>query len=46
MESGATRRSLPGHYELTRGQIAFSCLSIGSTVLLWTWLGARIAAQL
>ena len=42
MESSATNRPLPGHYELTRGQIAFSCLSIGSTVLLWAWLGSRI----
>jgi len=46
MESSATKRFLPAHYELTRGQIAFSCLSIGSTVLLWTWLASRIASQL
>lgn len=46
MEFSATTESLPGHYELTRGQIAFSCLSIASTVVLWSWSGYRIASQL
>ncbi len=46
MESSAKNGSLPGHYELTQGQIAFSCLSIAAAALLVSWLGYRIASQL
>ena len=46
MHSSTTTGSLPSHYELTRGQIAFSCLSIASTVVLWTWASFRVASQL
>jgi ubiquitin-conjugating enzyme E2 variant len=41
-----TNGSLPSHYELTRAQVAFSCLSIGSAALLAIWLGYRVASQL
>ena len=46
MRSTMTTGSLPSHYALTPGQIAFSCLSIASTVVLWSSLGYRIASQL
>lgn len=46
MQPSAIEGSLPGHYELTPGQIAFSCLSITATVLLWTWFGYRVVSHL
>ena len=45
MKSGAMKGSLPSHYELTPGQIAFSCLAIASAALLTGWLGYRAATQ-
>ncbi len=45
MNSGAMRGSLPSHYELTPGQIAFSCLAIASAAILTAWLGYRVASR-
>ena len=46
MESSTTNGSLPSHYKLTPGQLAFSCLSIAAAALLVSWLGYRIASRL
>lgn len=37
---------LPEHYELTRGQLHFSALSIAAAFVLLGWLGCRLALQL
>jgi ubiquitin-conjugating enzyme E2 variant len=41
-----TRQPLPVHYELTRGQAVFSCVSIGAAFLLIAGLGVRLATGL
>jgi ubiquitin-conjugating enzyme E2 variant len=46
MHGAPIKGLLPGHYELTRGQVAFSCLSIAASALLTGWLAFRIASQL
>jgi hypothetical protein len=38
--------ALPAHYELTRGQVLFSCFSIAAAFLLLGWLGIRIVTSI
>lgn len=40
------RPALPVHYELTRGHLLVSCLSIAAAFLLLGWLGWRLVSQL
>ena len=42
MKSSVMHADLPSHYDLTPGQIVFSCLSIASAALLTGWLGYRV----